>query len=56
MSKPKRKRKRHQGHHTATGPTTEQIVIELQQRELELQSTMSDKVGVIWGARSIKCT
>ncbi len=50
MSKPKRKRKRHQGHHAAAGPTTEQIVIELQQRVLELQSTTPDEVGALWGA------
>ncbi len=50
MSKPKRKRKRPGGHHTAVGPTTEQVVAELQQRVIELQSTTSDQAGALWGA------
>lgn len=50
MSKPKRKRKRHRGHHTAVGPNTEQIVAELKQRVVELESTDAAEAGALWGA------
>ncbi len=32
------------------GPTTEQLVAELQQRVVELQSTTPEQTGAIWGA------
>ncbi len=50
MSKPKRKRKRPGGHHIAVGPSTEQIVAELQQRVVELESTDAAEAGALWGA------
>ena len=50
MSKPKRKRKRPGGHHTAAGPTTEQVVAELQQRVVELEAAEPAGAGALWGA------
>ncbi len=50
VSKPKRKHKRPGARHTPVGPTTEQLVAQLQQRVLEVRSTAPEQAGAIWGA------